>query len=185
MDGAVFFAALRKNGIFGPKLEQSEVDGCNAVLDSMKCAPVSHAAYALATAIHETNKTMMPVVEAYWLTEAWRKANLRYYPWHGRGYVQLTWEANYRKADDKLGLKGALVKNPELAMKPDIAARIMRRGMDEGWFTGKTLSGCLPQSLGTSAQFKAARKIINGTDKDTLIASYAKVFQDALVESGW
>lgn len=56
------------------------------------------AAYVIATSYWETNKTMVPVKEAYWLSENWRKDNLRYYPWYGRGYVQLTWEDNYKKA---------------------------------------------------------------------------------------
>ena len=50
----------------------------------------NQAAYTLATAYWETNRTMKPVEEAYWLSDAWRKANLRYYPWHGRGYTQTT-----------------------------------------------------------------------------------------------
>ena len=58
--------------------------------------PTAWCAYGLATAWWETNKTMQPVREAYWLSEAWRKPNLRYYPHYGRGYVQLTW-----KGDDK------------------------------------------------------------------------------------
>ena len=40
-------------------------------------------AYIMATVKHETNNTFEPVEEAYWLSESWRKANLRYYPWHG------------------------------------------------------------------------------------------------------
>ena len=52
-------------------------------------------AYVLATALWETARTMKPVVEAFWKTDAWRKKNLRYYPWHGRGFVQLTWDKNY------------------------------------------------------------------------------------------
>ena len=35
--------------------------------------------YILATVEHETNDTFMPVKEAYWLSENWRKRNLRYY----------------------------------------------------------------------------------------------------------
>ena len=34
-------------------------------------------AYLLATAFWETARTMQPVVEAFWLSEAWRKKNLR------------------------------------------------------------------------------------------------------------
>lgn len=189
MDKAAFYQSVRK-GILGPTLEQSEVDGCEAILTAMAGLPLSHCAYALATAFHETARTMQPVREAYWLSEDWRKKNLRYWPWYGRGYVQLTWEANYRKADDEAsaaGLvpKGALMANADLAMRLDLAAFIMRRGMSEGWFTGKTLAGYLPDRLGTPAQFTAARRIINGADKAALIAAYAGNFQDALMAGGW
>ena len=37
----------------------------------------NQAAYILATAYWETARTMHPVVEAYWLSEEWRKKNLR------------------------------------------------------------------------------------------------------------
>ena len=47
---------------------------------------------------------MRPVIEAYWLlgpngeeTVAWREAVKRYYPHHGRGDVQITWEDGYRR----------------------------------------------------------------------------------------
>lgn len=42
--------------------------------------------------------------------------------YHGRGYVQLTGRDNYRMAGDALGLD--LLNHPELAAKPDVAAKI-------------------------------------------------------------
>lgn len=189
-DPAPFFKSLRA-GLLGPTLSKNEVDGCNAVLAAMSAAPLAHCAYALATAYHETAATMQPVREAYWLSESWRKSHLRYYPWYGRGYVQLTWDTNYKRADKELNLNGALVKNLDLAMDPAIAARIMRRGMDEGWFAGDnkgrhTLRRHLPtQGAGTLKQFTEARRIINGTDKNTLIAREAIQFQTALQAGGW
>ena len=70
-------------------------------------------------------------------------------------------------------------------MRPDIAARIMRRGMTEGWFTAHTLAKHLPGRLATPEQYEGARRIINGTDKAHAIAVYAKQFEDALVAGGW
>lgn len=188
-DKAAFYAKLRQT-LYAPKVEQNEVDGSEAILTAMEGTPLSHCAYALATAYHETARTMKPVLEAYWLSEDWRRKNLRYYPWHGRGYVQLTWEFNYKKADNEasaagLIAKGALVAQPDLAMRPDLAAFIMRRGMVEGWFTKHTLAQHLPDRLGTVAQFEGARRIINGTDKAHSIAMIAVQFQDALVAGGW
>lgn len=185
MNKQAFYKSIR-NGILGPTLDDDEINGCEAILAAMEGAPLANCAYALATAYHETNATMQPVEEAYWLSDAWRKKNLRYYPWHGRGYVQLTWHANYERADDELHLAGALLSDPDLAMRPDIAARIMRRGMDEGWFTGKSFRSYLPAHGPASLeQYRMCRRIINGTDRDVLVARIALQFQSALVAGGW
>lgn len=184
-DGAKFFAVV--HGAFGA-LTQAQVDGFEALLQAFGTArwPLAFAAYGLATAWHETAKKMEPVREAFWLSEEWRSKNLRYFPWYGRGYPQLTWEKNYRKADDELGLGGALIADPDLAMKPDIAARIMIRGMEAGWFTGKRLADYLPLSgrAGFDA-YREARRIINGTDKAQEIAKEAQQFEAALFDGGW
>lgn len=180
-----FFAAVR--AAFGP-LTQTQVEGYQKLLQAFGVAawPISYAAYALATAYWETNKTMQPVREAYWLSEDWRRTHLRYYPWYGRGYVQLTWEKNYRKADAALDLKGELAHNQDLAMNPETAARIMVWGMSTGAFTGKSLSDFLPaDGLASTEQFKAARQIINGHDKDDEIAAIARAMQGALSSGEW
>lgn len=183
MNSAMFFTTARAK--LGP-LKQAQVDGINAVLLAAECAPLSHAAYMLATAWHETAATMQPVREAYWLSEEWRRKHLRYYPWYGRGYVQLTWAENYRRADEKLGLGGELINTPDSAMKPEIAAAIMRKGMDEGWFTGVKLRDVLPmEGVATRKQYMDARTIINGRDKSDLIEDYAQAFERALRDGGW
>lgn len=137
----------------------------------------NQAAYVLATVEHETNGTFMPVREGYWLknAETWRKRNLRYYPWYGRGFVQLTWEANYLKAGKKIGVD--LIKDPDAAMQPDHAAKILVLGMVEGWFTGKKLSDYITLK---SSEFVSARRIINGTDKADTIAALAMKYDAEL-----
>jgi predicted chitinase len=80
-------------------------------------------AAALATIAVETAHTFAPVQEAFWLDDAWRHANLRYAPHWGRGYVQLTWDYNYRAYGDALGVD--LINNADRAMEPDIAAAIL------------------------------------------------------------
>jgi len=189
-----FFDELRNSGIFGSALKPDQVKGLQTVCSAAKAAnwPVSFTAYALATACHETAYTMQPVREAYWLSENWRSKNLRYFPFYGRGYVQLTWKENYDKADRELKLGGQLSKNLELALDPDIAARIMVRGMQEGWFAGDrngnrhTLARHLPANGPASvAQMTSARRIINGTDKNEKIAAEAMKFQKALQAGGW
>lgn len=78
---------------------------------------------ALATIAVETAHTFAPVQEAFWLDDAWRFANLRYAPHWGRGYVQLTWDYNYRAYGDALGID--LLANADRAMEPDVAAAIL------------------------------------------------------------
>ncbi len=186
VDLPVFFKEVRSS-LFGGKLTATQVSGTEAKVKVFKEAgfPVSWAAYALATSYHETARKMIPVKEGLALSDAWRKKNLRYYPWYGRGDVQLTWEANYKRADKELGLDGKLVNNLDLALDPAISARIMVSGMREGWFSGDktgrhTLERHLPNPTGTLAQFKQSRRIINLMDKADLIAGYAVKFQDAL-----
>lgn len=187
-DDEAFFAELRRTGLFPQGIQQGQVDGLKACLAGMGAAgwPVAYVAYGLATAFWETNKTMEPVREAYWLSEEWRRKNLRYYPWYGRGLVQSTWEKNYQRSDDALGLGGALMKNPDLLLTLEVAVPTMVRGMEEGWFTGKKLADTLPRTVSaTLDQFKASRPIINGRDKDDEIAAIAVKFQDALQAGGW
>lgn len=137
-------------------------------------------AYVLATAYHESGHTMQPVKEAYWLSEDWRKKNLRYYPWYGRGLVQITWSFNYEKAEKLLGVP--FTKDPNLVMVPEHSVKILVTGMKDGWFTGKKLSDYITLS---KSDFIGARKIINGTDKKDLIAAYAKTYDDQLKSLGY
>jgi hypothetical protein len=143
-------------------------------------------AYILATAYWETAKTMEPVKEAFYLkgkAEAYRK-KLRYYPWYGRGFVQLTWKTNYVKAGKRLGLD--FTKDPDLVMDPDIAARILVIGMEEGWFTSKKLSTYIDDIDESDAEdykeYLEARRIINGVDKQKEIAKLAIAYEKLLRE---
>lgn len=138
------------------------------------------AAYILATAFWETNRQMKPVVEAYWLSENWRKKNLRYYPWHGRGFVQLTWERNYQHAGDQLGLD--LITDPNVVMDPENAALILVRGSIEGWFTGRKISDYI---TGTRSDYVGARAVINGKDKAASIAAIAREYDGDLARMGY
>ncbi len=139
-------------------------------------------AYVLATAYWETARTMKPVKEAFWLSEDWRRKNLRYYPHYGRGYVQLTWEPNYLKYG---------ITNPDDALKPDIAARVMVDGMKNGSFRGgKKLSDYITLSR---SDYKGARDIINGDQSkvvdgeriDDKLARFAREYDALLRAEGY
>jgi hypothetical protein len=140
----------------------------------------NQAAYVLATAFWETARSMKPVVEAFWKTENWRRRNLRYYPWHGRGFVQLTWEKNYRRAARELQIP--FDQNPSLALDPLNAARVIVAGMREGWFTGKRLADFITLQR---SDFVGARAIVNGSDRAADIARFAREYDMALKGVGY
>ena len=136
----------------------------------------SQMAYVLATAEWETNKTFKPVKEAYWLSEDWRRENLRYYPYYGRGYVQLTWKNNYAKYSQILGVD--LINNPDLAMDHDIALFVLVHGFKTGTFTGRKITDYINEG---GADFINARRCINGTDHAHDIARLAEKHMQSLV----
>lgn len=191
MDRSAFFAAARSKP-FGAALSQSQVDGCNALLDATEGLPLQQRAYVLATARHECAGTMQPIIERgarsyfdkYEPGTAIGKTLGNVHPgdgylYRGRGYVQLTGRLNYARASKEVGAD--LIANPDLALQPAIAANIIVRGMTEGWFTGRKLSDYI---LGSKADYQNARRIVNGLDRAGLIAGYAVDFEDALRAAG-
>jgi predicted chitinase len=126
-------------------------------------------AYVLATVEHETADTFKPVREAFWLSEDYRRRNLWYYPYYGRGYVQLTHKANYQTYSRILGID--LIGNPDKVMEPKIALFILVDGMAKGRFTGKYLGQYVNTS---STDFAGARRVVNGTDRAHHIANLAQ-----------
>jgi hypothetical protein len=182
MDRGHFFDAVRDT-MFGGSLSQSQVNGIEALLDAcaaLQVADQRQVAYILATAFHETAKTMQPIAE-------YGKGKGRKYgvpgrnggqvP-YGRGFVQTTWDDNYERTDRELGINGRLIANYNLLLTDiDMAAKAAVRGMAEGWYTGKKLRDYFNA---TAADYVNARRIINGTDKAQTIAGYAKLFNSAL-----
>ena len=173
MNRTEFYARVRP--IFGGTLSQKQVDGIEALLAATEALPVTHRAYLLATAMHETASTMQPIAEyGKGKGKPYGKPGRYGQAQYGRGYVQLTWDDNYARADKALGLNGALLKDFNLAMQPTIAAKILVRGCSEGWFTSKKLADYLP------GDYRGARRVVNGLDKADLIAGYAREFEAAL-----
>lgn len=189
IDRKTFFAVVRKR--YGA-LKQSQVDGFNAILDeweSRNLTILSMLAYMLATTWHETTMTMQPIAEIgkgkgkpYGFPTQQYGGQIAY----GRGFVQLTWFSNYQRADSELNLNGALLANFDLALRMDVAVRVLFDGMLEGWFARRPKNaGGKPYCLGdfftpTTADYVGARRIINGTDRASAIAAYALEFSAAL-----
>jgi putative chitinase len=72
----------------------------------------------------------------------------------GRGFIQLTGRYNYTTYSSRLGLGDALVKNPDLANRPDIAAAIFAAFI-------KASEGRIRTAL-DRRDLKAARAVVNG-----------------------
>ena len=166
--------------LFSGKLTQGQVDGINTIVFAFNQygdGSVKHLAYLLGTARWETARTMQPIYErgkrAYFdkyepgtkigkaLGNTVKGDGYRY---RGRGFVQLTGRANYRK----FGIED----EPDRALDPETAAGILVIGCLQGWFTGKKLSDY--------DTFRDMRRVVNGTDKADLIAGYAETFLRAL-----
>lgn len=137
----------------------------------------NQAAYVLATSYHESAHTMKPIAEMG--SQAYLHSR-KYWPYIGRGYVQLTWSYNYKKAGDKLGVD--FLTHPELLMQAQYAVPILVEGMKEGWFTGKKLSDYIDLQ---HSDFLNARREINLMDKASLIAGYATAYDNDLKAAGY
>jgi putative chitinase len=126
-------------------------------------------AYILATARHESN--FRPIQERRAASSQTELYNLQNRYWSsgyfGRGFVQLTWKGNYQKMSRVLNVD--FVNQPELAMEPTYAARILVYGMMQGSFTGLSLDAFINEN---GQDFYKARQVVNGLDRAGLIAGY-------------
>src|SRR5208282_2316259 len=168
--------------VFGGHMTTVQVSGINVILGAFHEYSAKEdarfLAYCLATAFHETARTMQPIAEY---------GHGRGHPYgrpgpdgqcaYGRGFVQLTWHDNYVKADNELSLRGRLIKDYDLALEPNIAARVLIYGLIEGWFTRFKLVDYFNDNM---TDWVHARRIVNGMDKAELIAGYARHFYEAL-----
>jgi hypothetical protein len=83
-NAGAFYDSIRQS-LFGGSLSQSQVDG-HSILGKacgiFRLDPfITQSAYVLATAYHETAKTMQPI-------EEYGGPSTRYAPWYGRGFVR-------------------------------------------------------------------------------------------------
>lgn len=114
--------------------------------------------YMLATAQHETRNFQAPE-EDFGRSQARKLGYSGGEEFYGRGYVHLTHDYNYAKFDKLLGLNGEMVRNPDMAKDPEIAAKVLVVGMRDGLFTGKPLDRYIDAD---SHDVYNARRVVNG-----------------------
>lgn len=171
---------LRASGV---QLTQPRVDGLEFLIGEFEKTgwDIRWIAYALATVAHETGFAFEPVTErgARWYFDKYepstgigkRLGNIHAgdgYLFRGRGYVQITGRSNY--------IKFGIAAEPDKALEPPTAFRILQEGMTRGAFTGKRLA----DYIGRKTDYASARQIINGHDKANTIAGYARRFENIL-----
>lgn len=186
VDRAGFFASV-KASLFGV-MTQKQVDGCNAIINEFEKRQLTDLrwlAYMLATAFHETGRSMAAIEEygkgaQYDYGKKLKRSRVAYRSpdelYYGRGLVQLTWFENYDNFSKILGID--LLNNPSVALQIDVAVQIMFTGMIRGLFTGVYLGKYFNAA---NADWTNARKIINGLDCAEKIADYAQQFYKALM----
>lgn len=143
-------------------------------------------AYILATSYHESGHTMNAIHEGfddnYWPS---RYADTGYW---GRGFVQLTWEDNYRGMEDETGVD--LTQYPEAALLPQISAIVTVDGMMDGDFRRQAgpLNNYIPVTENEDgsvtrgqADYEGARDTVNGGgDRAGDIAAIAQTIETAI-----
>ncbi len=164
-------------------------------------------AYMLATTKHETAHTFRGIEEygkgsgrpygkEIVVTDPKTKSVYKN-KYYGRGYVQLTWGYNYQRIDHQLGHgkypnknrtktadfnKGFTISsttksiylNPEKALNKENAYIGLVWGMQKGIYTSKKIGDYIS---GVKIDYINARRVINGTDSASEIASYAENFE--------
>ena len=101
------------------------------------------------------------------------------YKYRGRGFVQITWRINYEKFNGINGIDFGL--EPEKIMDFDTLIKVTVDGMEKGLFVkGETLSKHINAE---KKDYKSARRIINGQDKDWIIAEYAQGIEECLMNA--
>lgn len=130
-------------------------------------------AYALATA--EVESHFKPVREGFAetnegaiaaVTDLYNRGGIKVnyalpqengHSYYGRGWIQLTWPHNYKYYGQKIGMGDDLYNNPDKALEPDIAIKLLHVYLKDAGVFEQVRQGNIYE----------ARRIVNGTNPDT------------------
>ncbi|HLY65020.1 MAG TPA: glycoside hydrolase family 19 protein, partial [Chloroflexota bacterium] len=125
---------------------------------------------ALATIEHETAFTFQPLAEIEGNMSARRLGYEGGMDYFGRGFIQLTHLRNYETMGRRIGIGDELVRHPELASDPQIAAKVLA-----AFFRDNNVA-----ALAGSGQFVAARAPVNPDNSGWAIATLAAKYRSVL-----
>lgn len=204
MNRKLFFDHIR-TAVFNGRLTQGQVDGLNRLIEVWTSDygdyPDAFLAYCLGTGAWETGYTMQPITE-----RGPRSYFNKYEPgtrlgkilgntqagdgyrFRGEGDVQNTGRRNARYSSARLrevlGVDVDFEKNPELRGDPIYSAHCLFLGCIEGWYTGVKLAdfidGIDESDEEDGEEFRQARRVVNGTNKDVEISELALDFEEAI-----
>ncbi len=198
IDRNKFFTELG-GSLFNGNLSNTQKKGIDTLLSYWESSLADQdkrwLAYVFGTVHHEAQKTMRPIKEKGDDSYFYRKYDINGdrpekaqelgnvmpgdgVKFCGRGFVQLTGRSNYTYWAERL--KVNLVEEPDIALRHDIATKIIIDGMIQGNFTGKKLNDYFNA---TKDDWVNARRIVNGIDKAELVADYAKQYYAAIQHS--
>jgi hypothetical protein len=162
----VFFRELRKK--LTRNLDQKQVDSINGILKYAKKNNITNQfvlSYFISTAWGECR--LRPVREGFKKTDRAARAYVKRmgykyakvingHVYYGRGLVQLTWDFNYED--------WGITDDPDKALEPDFAAKVLVIGMLDGRYNGrgKGIEFYLDRP---KPDWKNARRTVNVTDK--------------------
>lgn len=169
LDRAIFFASVRRSNFEG-RLKAGQVEGLNRALDYRDAhwpAMIDEElACVLANFQWESGHSMLCIEEGFPLSGARLAAyqrKLRYFPWHGRGPPQLTFESNY--------IKFGVAEKPDAMLTYETGLRVLFEGMIFGRFRGPKLADFISAER---QDYVGARAIVNGRRKGEALPDKAK-----------
>lgn len=172
MNRKLFFDSLRAraSGVFGTSLSAAQVLGVEAILDeaARRNTPLSHLAYMLGTAYHETGAKMVPNVEILNYTSAAR--------------IRAVWPSRFPTEASA----APYVRNPRgLANKVYNGRMGNRAGSDDGWlFRGRGLPHLTGRDNYVRASNKTGTDLVSSPDRALELPIAVKVLFDGMGE-GW